>query len=279
MTIDATTAKLGEGMSLATIQSISLDLITTAPQVRTKFNNANLLELGEDIKKRGLLQPIVVTPEGNGYRLIIGERRLRAMKLAGCELAPAIIAPAQTDGDLMETQLIENIQSEDLNNKDLIDGVKALFDKYGKSVKAVAGILNKSNTWVSKKVAIALQAGPLTMRLIEAEIKDGELLYAFAKLETIDTAVALDLVDGIVGRTIGRKDVQAALKAAAAGGVEAEEDRDDTTNELFPETSLKPQEIASMALKAIEAMGTEKRSPAAMLSFAIEELKRVSQAK
>lgn len=220
-----------EKQGAAVVHMIPLAQISANPQVRTKFNN--LLELGADIKKRGLLQPIVVRPEGNGYTIVVGERRFRAMQLAGCTEAPAIVADV-SDADMLETQLIENIQRDNLGSKDLVEGVRALFDKHGE-VKKVAAVLNKSEPWVSKHLAIALSMGPLTIRLLAANIKDKELLYNFAKLEKLDTAVALDLVPELEAKRAKRKDVLEALKQAVTPADEKDSQGDDKTGDLFEE--------------------------------------------
>lgn len=261
------------------VQLIPLGKIKTAPQVRTKFSN--LLELGADIKRRGLLQPIVVMPDGDGFRLVIGERRFRAMQLAGCVNAPAIVANV-ADAELMEIQLIENIQREDLGAKDLMEGIKALWEKHG-SVKAVADALNKSQGWVSKKVATALQMGPLTSKLLEADVRDGELLYAFAKLENIDTAAALDLVPEVIEKRAGRKEVQQALKAAIAPKDDEGDEVEDTTGDLFADRTPAPLtpspiEIAKEALREIHFQGRPDNK-SAMLQIAIKALEDISHAK
>lgn len=218
----------------ATVHMIPLDQISANPQVRTKFSTSTLLELGADIKKRGLLQPIVVRPAGQGYTIVVGERRFRAMQLAGCVEAPAIVADV-SDADMLETQLIENIQRENLGSKDLIEGVRALFEKHGE-VKKVAAIINKSSAWVSKNLAIALSMGPLTVKILAANIKDKELIYSFAKLETLDTAAAIDLVDEVVAGRAKRKDVQEALREALTPTEEKAPAKDDATGDLFQET-------------------------------------------
>lgn len=215
-----------------TVQLIPLDMIQTAPQVRTKFNETSITELAADIRKRGVLQPLVVLANGDGrYTLLIGERRLRAIRLAGGTHVPALLAQVE-EKDREEIQLIENIQREDLGAKDLLNAIKTLYRKH-KSVSKVAGIVHKSSAWVSKKVATALKMGPLTMQIVDAEIKDMELLYAFATLEKADKQAALAILPEVLDGTAKRKDVQTALKEVISGNVTTELEKDTRTGDLF----------------------------------------------
>lgn len=189
----------------AQVLNVPVNLIDTEAQVRTEFNETSIAQLAADIRDNGLLQPIVVRPNGDRYRLLIGERRLRAMRMIGAETAPAIIA-AVPDVLAQHVQLMENIQREDLNAKDLAAAIKTIWDKLGSSA-AVAKAVHKSPSWVSKRLSLALNAGISTTALIDGNIKDIELLYQFAKLEKINPASAANLVPHVLMGTIGREQV------------------------------------------------------------------------
>ena len=93
--------------------SISM-IIPNAWQPRRAFDQEALEALSESIKEHGVVQPIIVRPQGNRYELIAGERRLRASQMAGLLDIPAIIRD-YTDKETAEIALIENLQREDLN--------------------------------------------------------------------------------------------------------------------------------------------------------------------
>src|SRR3989344_2391072 len=96
----------------ATFTELSTELIKPNPwQPRKVFREENLQELADSIKMHGVLQPLVVMPIGDGYyQLIVGERRLRASKLAGLTKVPANIRDAVEEQKKLELALIENIQ-------------------------------------------------------------------------------------------------------------------------------------------------------------------------
>lgn len=208
------------------VMNIPTELIDTEPQVRTKFKEETIAELAADIKAHGVLQPLVVQQNGERFTLLIGERRLRAIRYIGDMTAPAIIATVSTEL-AGEVQLMENIQREDLNTKDLAEAVKGLWKKHG-SVAEVARRCNKSHSWVSKRLALALDVGIYTATLLDSNVKDVELLYNFAKLEKIDRKKALNLVPHILTGSIGRDEIKGALLE------NDEPPKMPTTDDLFP---------------------------------------------
>ncbi len=83
-------------------------------QPRTSFNPESLRELAASIRSDGVLQPVLVSPDGDRYTLVVGERRLKACRLAGLPTVPAIVREIEPE-KLLEVTLVENIQREDLN--------------------------------------------------------------------------------------------------------------------------------------------------------------------
>ena len=95
---------------------LPLDSITTNPnQPRKNFEKDALSDLASSIKKKGVITPITVRRNGNGYMIVAGERRYRSSLIAGKKNIPAYILEVTEDSELMEIALIENIQREDLN--------------------------------------------------------------------------------------------------------------------------------------------------------------------
>jgi ParB family transcriptional regulator, chromosome partitioning protein len=122
-------------------------------QPRTEFAERELLELAESIKAVGILQPLVVRPEGDGYQLIAGERRLRAAKLAGLEVVP-IIERTATDEELLTLALIENLQREDLNPIEKAKGFKELIEKHQITQDVAAKRLGKDRSTMANFIRL-----------------------------------------------------------------------------------------------------------------------------
>ncbi|MBT5440353.1 MAG: ParB/RepB/Spo0J family partition protein, partial [Candidatus Marinimicrobia bacterium] len=106
-----------QATSPAGVTNLPISKIKTNPhQPRKKFDKKSLVELASSIKEKGVITPITVKTDGNGYILIAGERRLRASKLIKKREIPGYIIELTNDSEMMEVALIENIQRENLNS-------------------------------------------------------------------------------------------------------------------------------------------------------------------
>ena len=136
------------------IQKVPIAKIRANPlQPRTAFAERELFELAESVKAVGILQPLIVRPEGDGYQLIAGERRLRAAKLAGLDTVPVIERMA-SDDDLLTLALVENLQREDLNPIEKAKGFKELIEKHDLTQEAAAKRLGKERSTLANFVRL-----------------------------------------------------------------------------------------------------------------------------
>lgn len=138
----------------------------------------------------------------------------------------------------------------DLNAKDLANAVKRLWQQH-KTVAKVAKVCNKSKSWVSKKLAIAMNVGPLTAQLLDANAKDSELVYSFATLEKADEQKARALLPRLLDGEATRKDVQQELAESLTGKKE-DTPIDDKTGDLFADQETQPApNTDTVAIKAL----------------------------
>src|SRR3990167_11457127 len=155
------------------LAEISIDLIKPNPwQPRKVFNEEALAELAASIREHGILQPMVVVPLPDGmYQLIVGERRLRASKLAGLTKVPVVIRDFMEEQKKLELALIENIQRHNLDPIEEAMAYKQLAEEYDLSHEAVAQRVGKGRTTVTNmlrllnlplKIQNALSAGTIT---------------------------------------------------------------------------------------------------------------------
>lgn len=203
--------------AISEVLLIELDRIEVGPQARTEFDEITIQELAGDIEANGLLQPVLVSPVGDErYRLVCGERRLRAVRRLGQKHIPALVSKI-ADGAALVVQLAENIQREQMSLADLANAVKTLMNELG-SVAAVANRIGKSKSWVSKHYAAATKYGWRTKALFEnGVVEDLEMLGVLAQIEDAGSysmmSHALDLLDaGEMNRQQAR-DYLAEIKA------------------------------------------------------------------
>jgi ParB-like partition proteins len=153
---------------------IPVDRIVSNPlQPRTRFDGSELAELAASIEAHGVLQPIVVRSTADaGYQLIVGERRLRAARLAGLTHIPAVVRQS-VGGEMLELALVENLQRSDLNALDQAAGYRELIDHYGLSHEALAQRIGKSRVAISNGLRL-LELEPATREAIaDGRISEG----------------------------------------------------------------------------------------------------------
>src|SRR5439155_3856145 len=117
-------------------------------QPRTELDEADLAALVDSVRRHGILQPIVVSETLDGYRLIAGERRVRAAELAGLERIPAIVRPADDHAQL-ELALVENLQRADLAPLEEASAFRRLVDEFGLSHEEVAERMGRSRSSIA----------------------------------------------------------------------------------------------------------------------------------
>ena len=161
-------------------------------QPREKMDTDSLRELADSIVENGIIQPLAVCKRNNGYQLIAGARRLKAAKLAGLRKVPAIMIEIESDEQLLELAIVENLQREDLNPIELAQGYKRLIDECGLTQEEVAKKVGKSRPSVANSMRLlklpndiqdAVKKGHLTMGHARAlvSIEDREEVRSLAR--------------------------------------------------------------------------------------------------
>jgi len=140
--------------SKSKLNFISLDSIEVGDQPRKNFDEESLRELSESIKQVGILQPLLVVRHNNGYKLIAGERRWKAAKMAGLREVPAIILDNSSELNLRAIQLIENLQRQDLNPIEEAKAFQDLIKNHSLTHEKLAEILGKSRAYVSNALRL-----------------------------------------------------------------------------------------------------------------------------
>lgn len=138
----------------AELETVKLSRIEVRAQVRTKFNDDTLEELGENIRLNGLIQPLVVHEEGRKFVLICGERRYRAMSLIEMEEAPCFVLRNKTEEELMAIQFSENSVREDLHYIDQANSIYNYKKCTGASERKIVAALGVSKSEVHRCLLI-----------------------------------------------------------------------------------------------------------------------------
>jgi ParB family chromosome partitioning protein len=145
-------------------------------QPRRQFTEENLKELVESIKEFGVIQPLVVSKNGDDFELIAGERRLRAAKAAGLNDVPVIIRDAG-EQEKLEVALIENIQRENLNPIDLANGYQRLINEFNLTQEEVSKRVGKARSSVTNTLRLLRLPEEIQLALMEGKILEGHAKY------------------------------------------------------------------------------------------------------
>jgi len=133
---------------------VEIDEIRPNPfQPRMKFDDQSIEELAQSIKESGVVQPIIVTPEEDHYKIIVGERRWRASQKAGLRKMPVLIRNIPREKQL-EISLIENIHREELNPLEIAQAYQRLIDESGYTQQEIAEKVGKDRTSVTNYVRL-----------------------------------------------------------------------------------------------------------------------------
>lgn len=185
----------GEGHQ---IEEIPVDAIGSNPmQPRKDFESNTLKELAISIQHSGLLQPVVVRRSGNGYQLIVGERRWRAAKLAGIPKIPAVIREA-TDAESLELALVENLLREDLNPMEEAEAFQRLLAEFAWIQEELARRIGKDRSSIANSLRLLKLPA-----LIQEDLRAGRLTmgHARALLSLPTAAEQLKLRDSILAQS------------------------------------------------------------------------------
>ena len=131
------------------VQELPLELIhPNRYQPRTDFNEDALADLANSISTKGVIQPLIVRTDGDGYELIAGERRFRAAGIAGLATVPVVVRDAD-DADTFEVALIENIQREDLNPIEKATAYHDLIERFALTQEEAAQRVGQKRSTVA----------------------------------------------------------------------------------------------------------------------------------
>lgn len=155
------------------VREVEIGRIRPNPdQPRLQFDEESIAELADSIRQRGVLQPILLRPDGENFQLVAGERRWRAAQRAHLHTIPAIVRDIE-DSAAAEIALIENIQRQDLNAIEEADGYRQLIDRYGHSQDELAKLVHKSRSHIANLLRLLDLPQAVRQTLVRGDISMG----------------------------------------------------------------------------------------------------------
>ena len=207
MPVDGSSAPAG-------VRLVPIEALKPNPdQPRKSFDQAELTELAESIRDKGVLQPILVRPhpkEDGVWQIVAGERRWRASQLARLTQVPVIVREMD-DVAVFEVAIIENVQRADLNPLEEADAYRLLMERFGRTQDAVAGVVGKSRSHVAN-----------TLRLLQLPeevlwyVRNGKMSAGHARA-LITAPNPGELAEQIVREGLNVRQAEALARRAAEG--------------------------------------------------------------
>ncbi len=179
-----------------------------ANQPRKSFDNEKLVQLSESIKQHGVVQPIIVKKEENTYKIIAGERRWRAARLAGLTSVPVVVRDV-SNKQVMEMALIENIQREDLNPIEEAEAYERLMKEYNLTQEEISNTVGKSRPAIANSLRLLNLNGKLKAYVINEEISSG---HARALLAIDDVKLQEKITEEIIDKELNVRETEKIIK-------------------------------------------------------------------
>ncbi|HOE13600.1 MAG TPA: ParB/RepB/Spo0J family partition protein [Candidatus Saccharicenans sp.] len=234
-------------------------------QPRTQFDEASINELAASIKETGIIQPLLVVPEEDHYKLIVGERRWRAAQRAGLRVVPVIIRNMTEDKQL-EVSLIENIHREDLNPLEIAEAFERLVNQLGLTQQEVADRVGKDRASVANYIRL-LKLQPE----IKTLIRDGKLSMGQAR-------AILSLEDEELQKSVAFQAVEKSLSVRETEKlVQKLKERPPRTQKSLEDPDLKAleEELIQCLGTKVTIAGQRNKGTIRIFYFSLEELNRI----
>ncbi len=177
-------------------------------QPRKNFNDEKLAQLAESIKQHGIVQPLIVQRDGSQYKIVAGERRWRAARIAGLKTIPVIIRDL-SNKQVMEIALIENLQREDLNPIEEAEAYDKLMNEFAMTQEEIAGTVGKSRPAIANSLRLLSLQDKIRVRLIDGELTSG---HARALLAIEDQELQVRAADEIMKKELNVRETELLVK-------------------------------------------------------------------
>lgn len=213
--------KLGKGLNALIKPSVESDymllplesVIPNENQPRKRFDEQRLKELSESIKQYGIIQPIVVKKEGSKYRIVAGERRFRAAKMAGLKELKAILFKGEED---YQISLIENLQREDLNPIEVAEAYTELIKRFSYTQQELSEKVGKSRSEISNTMRLLNLTGK-----IQDLVRNGTISVGQARpLAVLEKNEQETLLQKILGSSLTARQVEKLASSKPAKKIE-----------------------------------------------------------
>jgi ParB family chromosome partitioning protein len=189
-------------------------LLPSRFQPRRHFGEERLAELAASIREQGVVQPIVVVPRGERFEIVAGERRWRAAAAAGLTRVPVVVREKQSDKELLEIALVENLQREDLNPLEAAGAYARLKEEFHLTQEEVARRVGKDRATVANSLRLLKLPASVREKILRGDLSGGHA-RALAALGSADDCERL--AEEVVRRALSVRQTEKRVAAVLKG--------------------------------------------------------------
>jgi ParB family chromosome partitioning protein len=263
-------ASASEASAKGGVREVEIGRIRPNPnQPRSHFDEDALAELADSIAERGVLQPILLRPNGReAFEIIAGERRWRAAQRAGLHVIPAVVRDGVDEEETAELALIETIQREDLNAIEEAEGYRQLVNRYGHTQEAIAQIVHKSRSHVANLLRLLDLPEFVRQSLMRGDINMG---HARAVAAAPDPE---ELTREIVRKGLSVRQAEARAKRAKKGPAELVLDK---SRAIDPDLAALERQLGDMLGVKVQVSHKGQGGTVALHYSSLEQLDMICQ--
>ncbi len=234
-------------------------------QPRLKFDKESIDELARSIKESGVLQPLIVVPEGNHYRIIVGERRWRAAQKIGLRKIPSLIR-SMPKAQQLEISLVENLQREDLNPLEIALAYQKLAQKLDYTQQEIAEKVGKDRTSVANYLRLLNLPKEIQNNLAEGKISMG---HARALIALEDPKLQIIFSRQIIQNHLSVRDVEKMVHKL--------KQTIPRQKRQIPDADLKAlqEEFVKLLATKVSISGSQKKGHIKIYYFSADDLNRI----
>jgi ParB family chromosome partitioning protein len=234
-------------------------------QPRVKFDDQTIDELAQSIKETGIVQPIIVAPEDDHYKIIVGERRWRAAQRAGLRKVPVLIRNIPKEKQL-EVSLIENIHREELNALEIAQAYQRLIEEHGYAQHELADKVGKDRSSVTNYLRLLKLPQEIQDKLVDGEISMG---HARAMLALEDAVTQLYCCRQVIDRGLSVRNTETLVNRLKKKAPRAQRSLTDPDLHALQEEMLK-----ILGTKVLVA-GSRNKGVLKIFYFSLDDLNRI----
>lgn len=234
-------------------------------QPRTTFDPVTLDELAKSIRETGILQPIVVVPEEDHYKIIVGERRWRAAQKAGLKTIPVLIR-IMSEEQQHEASLIENLQREDLNPMEIASAYQKMADALALTQQEIAEKVGKDRASVANYIRLLKLPPEVQGMLAESKLSMG---HARALLAVDDPELQVSCAQNTIKRGLSVRSVESMISRLKQPPTEKPE------RNVDPDLLALQEELLRLLGTKVSISGTADKGTIKIHYFSLEDLNRI----